>query len=283
MLGGDDGLRFTRQGLFVIDQKGALVHVSGRPVMALDETGRLTALRPARSVLAPRATTTVRVAALLDSDAPLKTFDPADPRSTSNGSASMTVYDARGVASLLELFFKRTGSGAWEFVIQGPGGPGGWTMELGRGAMTFEPGGALDTVTSTLSFIPPGQSAPQPLRLDLGDDIASGGTGWSGTIEAAISRGVEVMNTTADGFPVGLIGGFSLDETGALVVTYTNQQRERAMRLAVASFKAPQQLSSAGDGLYAENSESGPPLLGQPLTGSFGAVRPWTLEHPCQR
>ena len=115
---------YTRAGQFRPNDSGQLVNPEGFVLQGFqaDATGNITgATGPINltSVSAsPKPTTTVTIAASLDSTAPSMTFAIADPAGTSNFSTSIQVYDSLGVGRLVTTYFSKTATAnQWSFNV----------------------------------------------------------------------------------------------------------------------------------------------------------------------
>jgi flagellar hook protein FlgE len=110
-------------------------------------------LRISTANTSPRATSLVNFGANLDSQETVPTigvFDPAN-NSSFNSTTATTVYDSLGGSHLLQLYFVKTGDGAWNLHSYVDGNSVGGTVD-GTGApltvsnpLTFNSAGALAT------------------------------------------------------------------------------------------------------------------------------------------
>src|SRR5207253_5935441 len=69
----------------------------------------------------------------------------------------------------------------------------------------------------------------------------------------------------------------SFDSSGNITLRYSNSKTLTPAQLLLAQFQAPQQLKALGGGMYAQvNGQQ--PLIGPPLSNSFGALQDGEVE-----
>jgi hypothetical protein len=134
----------------------------------------------------PRATKTVALVGNLDAAAAIApAWDSTQPGTTSNHSTQVTIYDSTGASHVLTIYFRRAGSGAWEWhaLVDGKGiqgGVPGTRVEIASGTAIFDANGALTGASGVANFNPVGAAQPQSLLFDFGDPKGLGGTGIVG-------------------------------------------------------------------------------------------------------
>ncbi|RMH42235.1 MAG: flagellar hook protein FlgE [Deltaproteobacteria bacterium] len=287
---GQTGTFYTRDGRFSLDDSGYLVTPEGLRVQgyAIDGTGAVStqlgdlALGAGQS--APQATSSLTMHVNLDANAtPPAPFDPLNPDTTSNFSTSATVYDSLGAAHRVDVYFRATGSGAWEWhaMVDGgeiTGGTAGTPSEIASGTLTFTPNGELDTEVTTSSSANFINATPgQTITFDFGDSITTdGGTGLAGTTQFAGPSSVTRIDQ--DGYGAGELVDVTVSEDGTIVGAFSNGQRREIARLALATFTSEQGLVRAGNQLYAETRDSGQALIGAAGSGGRGAISSGSLE-----
>ena len=82
-------------------------------------------------------------------------FDIANPTGTSNFSTSLTVYDSLGIGHVLNTYFTKTGTNAWNYnevidasaVNVASGFTSGLNALVASGSIEFTTTGALDRVS----------------------------------------------------------------------------------------------------------------------------------------
>jgi flagellar hook protein FlgE len=309
--GGEDGTFYTRNGQFTIDKNGYLTNLEGLRVQGLqaDATGTVTSgllgdLQVGNASAPAKATDGITIRGNLDQGATPITFDPANPKVTSNFTTSMTVYDSLGKAIQLDIYFCKddpataadpTDSGDWTYHVMTDGKnlsvdaagattTAGTPAEVATGALRFDTEGRLiSNTTAVNSFSPKDSVAPQTLSFNFGtgtEPLVAGGTGGSGldglTQYAATSA---VSFVTQAGSSSGSLSSISVGQDGTITGGFTNGQTRTLGQLILANFKAPDQLGRVGSTLYSEKPSSGPPTLGTPATADRGSVTAGTLEQ----
>ena len=289
---GINGDFYTRAGQFHLDPTGVLTNAQGLALQGYLAdaqgnigTGITDLVLPANNAVQPQATTRVDIAANIDSGAPIVgAFDVLDPATTSNFSTSVTVYDSLGGSHNVDVFFRRTGVGAWEWhgLVDGgelTGGTAGVPTEIANGNLTFNTNGQLDTETvnaSSADFL--GATPGQSITFDFGDSITTdGGGGISGVTSYAVQS--SVSSVVQDGFTSGALAGITIADDGSISGTFTNGQRRVLGQVALTRFRNNGGLVRAGAGLFvASDQDSGSPLIGAAGTGGRGSIVSEALE-----
>jgi flagellar hook protein FlgE len=289
---GVQGNFYTRAGQTNLRADGTLVNPEGLAFMgyAANPDGTFQA-SPSKVVLStaalpPKQTTTLTVTANLDSTAatPALAWDPKNPASTSNFSTSMPVYDSLGNAHNVDVYFRKTAAGAWDYhaLANGSeisGGTAGVPTEIATGTLTFDATGALSssavTGGGTVSFI--GATPSQPVTFNFGTSIGAGGTGLGGTTQFGSPSNVSSQGQ--DGYASGDLTGVKIDGDGTVNGTYSNGQRIAVAQLSVAKFRSNDGLGRAGHGLWVQTKESGDAALGAAGSGGRASVVSGALEQ----
>ncbi len=171
------------------------------------------------------------------------------------------VYDSLGTSHTVEITFTKTGNNAWSWTASVDG-----TSGAGSGSITFDStgkitGGQTGTVTATLT------NGANPLNVTVDFSAITQFAGPT-TVEA----------TYRDGFPMGTLQQFTIDQSGVITGVYSNGYSQPLGQVAVALFSNPSGLLKAGDNMYSSSNNSGLEQIGEPGTGGRGAVAPGTLE-----
>jgi flagellar hook protein FlgE len=234
------------------------------------------------------------VTANLDSNAviPTAAWDPQNPSATSNFSTSISVHDSLGNAHTVDVYFRKTAAGAWDWHALGkatditapaPGAPTDVYTQIGTGSMTFTTSGALDTLAPN----PPAMSvtftgaAAQAMTADFGNAITPPVAGVAGSGLDGITQFSGASNVSSqqqDGYASGSLSGIGVDGTGVVRGMYTNGQQLAIGQLAIAKFQANESLGRAGSNMWIETRESGNAALGTAGSGGRGAVSAGALE-----
>lgn len=289
---GMKGEFYTRDGQLNVRNDGTLVSSGGMPVQGYkanpdgtfsSATGDIV-LPPAG--LPPRATGKITVTANLDASAspPAAAWDPQNPAATSNVSTTMTTYDSLGNAHTVDVYFRKTGAGTWDYhaLARGSevaGGVAGTNVEVATGTMDFNSAGALQNVTpgagGTVSFN--GATPNQPLAFEFGKPISAGGTGLEGSTQFGSPSAIS--GQSQDGYTSGDLSGVKVDGDGVVRGVYSNGETAAVGRLAIAKFRANEGLGRAGQNLWVATNDSGEAALGAVGTGGRGAVVAGALEQ----
>jgi flagellar hook protein FlgE len=288
---GRTGNYFTRAGQFAADRDGYLVNLDGMRVQgfAADPTGAVTSafgdLRVGSATSQPRPTGRLTFRTNLQSDAPTPpAFVPAQASSTSNTSSSVTVYDSLGAAHQVQVYFRHTGPGTWDYhaVTDGSGVTGGFAgtpVEIARGSLAFDAAGRLQTVTPAPGFVfdPVGAVQGQALTFDFGDPMGAGGTGLLGVTQFSAPSATTFVGQ--DGWSAGELAQVQIDKNGYINGVFTNGQSRTIGQVAIAAFAAPDQLERMGSNVYSQTRSSGEPAIGTAGGGGRGTIAAGALEQ----
>ena len=198
------------------------------------------------------------------------TFD-ASNSSTYNYSTSTQVFDSLGGSQSVNMYFAKTGSGAWDVYA----GVAGGTASL-VGTANFNTSGALTGVTSvatttaadSIAFTIPntdGSGTPQALTLDLA------GTTQFGSVDG-------VNNLTQNGFAAGQLTSFTVGTTGILTGNYSNGQTASLGQVVLANFNDPNGLVDLGNNEYAQTAASGAAQVSTPGSTNHGTLQGGAVE-----
>jgi flagellar hook protein FlgE len=294
-----DGLKgnfFTRAGQLTMKNDGSLVTADGLSVQGYQADATATGLfstslgglKLPSAPIPPKATSTVKVLANLDAQAtsPVAAWDPLAPSTTSNLATSMTVYDSLGNGHAVDVYFRKTGPGAWDYhaLAKGSeisGGPATGNVEIAAGTLNFDPTGALQTSASTagggtVSF--DGATASQPLTFDFGKPTSvPGATGLDGLTQYGSPSTISAQSQ--DGYASGSLSGVKIDSDGVVNGVYTNGQTIAAGQIAIAKFQSNDGLGRAGHNLWVATRESGDAALGAVGQGGRAALVSGSLEQ----
>jgi len=297
-LGGVTGNFYTRNGQWNIDKDGFVTNqdnLKAQGYAALPNgtfSAAVSSIQVPTAAIMPRATANLTVTANLDSNAvvPTAAWDPQNPSATSNFSTSISVHDSLGNAHTVDVYFRKTAAGAWDWHALGKASeittpaPGtNVNTEIGAGAMTFTTSGALQSLTPN----PPAMAvtftgaAAQTMTADFGSAITPPtggviGTGLDGITQ--FSGASNVSSQQQDGYASGSLSGIGVDGTGVVRGMYTNGQQLAIGQLAIAKFQANESLGRAGSNMWIETRESGNAALGTAGSGGRGAVSAGALE-----
>ncbi len=288
---GVTGNFYTRAGQTSLNAGGTLVNPDGLALQGYMSNGNgtfstsLSDIHVDTAALPPKASTALSVTANLDSTAtpPALPWDPQNPANTSNFSTSLQVYDSLGNAHTMSAYFQNTGPGQWTYHVLGngseiAGGTAGQNDEVATGTLTFNSAGALQSNTltagGTVSFT--GATANQPLAMNFGTPITTGGTGMDGITGFGSPSSVSAQS--ADGYASGALNSIQIDSSGVVDGVYSNGQTIAVGQLAIAKFQSDTGLGQAGQNLWTATADSGAAAYGQAGSGGRGAIVSGSLE-----
>lgn len=254
--GAADNTRYlTRAGSFVLDAGGRMINSAGYQLMGY-APGDTTTLVPIQIDSAPRqpqASTAGYMAGNLPSNAdivpssssgslPAFNTDPAEYTSKS----SMLLYTADGTPQMLDIYFSKTGGGAWQVTVfdQATATPGATFPytggALGSVNLTFDANGN-QTSDGTLSLVAPGG---EPFELDL-------------SLFSQYGSGFSLSEIGANGNTSSSISKIQISKDGTLYAQYTDGSAKALYRIPLADVASPDLLTSLAGNVYVESPESG--------------------------
>ncbi|MBV6287964.1 flagellar hook protein FlgE [Pseudomonas aegrilactucae] len=277
--------------------------------------GLLTDLKIDTSALAPKSTTLIDQGINLNSSAekipltiedpanagtqiPNKVFDPAD-ETTYTKSFPTKVYDSQGNEHTMEQFYRKTADNEWTMytLVDGrnPFNPASTTPLTGT--ISFNQDGSVKAMAAD----PTGITAPKswtvlnnnftmtgwvPASYDKATDT------WASNGSAGNAAGIRLNMTSTssynadtardsqsqDGYATGILSSLSIDSTGVMFASFSNQQSRAIGQVAIASFANEQGLEQLGGTRWKETFASGIPGIDTPKTGTLGSIESNALE-----
>lgn len=279
---GITGNFYTRAGQFTLDKDGYLVNPSALKIQGYAANGdgtysaSLSSIQAPTSSIQPRATTGATVTANLDANATVPANAWGDTASTfasqANFSTTQTVYDTLGNAHTMDLYFRNTGTGTWDWhaVMDG-------TDTASTGSLTFGTNGALNSSTGTTVTYAPTGADPMSITLNFGTAVAAGEPPIPGSMTGFASSS-NVSSQSQDGYTSGDFSGISIDGQGVVMGLYTNGQKIAISQMGVAKFRSNDGLGRAGESLWIDTRESGPAAMGTAASGGRGSVSAGSVE-----
>ena len=283
---------YTRAGQFRFDADGRLVNPEGYIVQGwqvqtnaaggVDIVGSITDIVLPSTSSDPNPTSEVQIAVNLDASAstPSTTFDPNDSSTWLNGSnyhTSITVYDSLGQGHAVTVYFRKTGSGQWNWyaAVSADDHASGSDTICAQGTLTFNEDGVLTAESQTSNDFDFSGGAAQDQQISF----------YFGTQAGAVSRTTQfaapfaTIYQTQDGYSSGFLQTVSVDTDGVIYGHYTNGQIMPLFRLALANFANPWGLLKEGGNLYSESNHTGEVVTGPPGTAGLGRIAPNSLEQ----
>ena len=231
-------------------------------------------------------------------------FDPSNI-STYNYSRTTQIYDSLGVAHALTQYFVKqppevSGANTWNLHVkidgQDVGDPDPLTPNtptLATYTLKFFDNGLLDSNNSDTLLVSnwtPLDSEGNPAGALGPINVADGGTLPIAVPAISSNFLIDINNSTQfsedfsvsqldqNGFARGVLSGFTVSENGNINARYSNNESQVLGRVALANFDNQQGLRSIGDTNWAETNDSGPVLVGEASTSSFGSISSGALE-----
>ncbi|MTV41462.1 flagellar hook protein FlgE [Duganella radicis] len=253
----DDGaMVYTRAGNFQFDGKENLIDGSGRHVQALDKDGKLAdvTLDPLGHSAA-KATSTVSFTGNVTSTVATPPVDV-----TLNG---VVIIDPAGGQHTLNLSFKNMGAGSYTVTVT-DAAAAATAAPLGTGTIKYAAGVPV-TGSSTVSiqYATTGVTA-FPITLDFGKSGNS-------------SSASDLKFDQQDGYTSGVRVDQTIDADGTVSVSYSNGQKVKGQRLALAQFASENDLEQSSGGAFTRRA-NGEVHYGYAGSGNYGSLVSGHLE-----
>lgn len=267
------GNAFTRSGNFQLDANGRLVAstngyiVQGKLAVDGVLTDTIQDIKlPFGQKSAANPTSTVSMTGNLDSSAAI-----GETRET-----TITIYDDMGTPTELTVTFTKvdpaTTPNAWDYEIAVPAANGDITAGS-TGTLTFDNKGRLATPASgdaDITFTP-ANGDPVDITVDFGEPGSVTGISQFSAPSTAVLK-------QQDGYAMGDLERFSIDQTGMVTGAFTNGVTETLGQIVLADFNNPAGLIRDGDNMYQVSANSGSPVLGYVGEGSQSSITSGALE-----
>lgn len=307
---------YTRAGAFQNNKDNFVVTSDGLRLQgyAADSNGKiqkgiLTDLRIDTSALAPKATTLIDQGINLNSSAtsiPLPAsppgpgdivFDPSDETSYTK-SFPTKVYDSQGNEHTMEQFYRKTDKNEWTMytLIDGRNPMDPTSTAPLVGTVSFNEDGSVASMAADQAGLPAGgewsvtnntftMKGWIPAEKDAAGNWGSNGSagnadGMRLSMNSTTSYNTETarMSQSQDGYATGILSSLSIDSTGVMFASFSNQQSRAIGQVALASFANEQGLQQIGGTRWTETFSSGIPGIDSPKTGTLGGVESNSLE-----
>ena len=209
--------------------------------------------------------------------------------------STINVYDPQGNERELRLEFYKMDENLWrvQTALEGASnlsvnvlGPGGQDTAVGGNnsfELSFSADGRLVSVSDgidtnnegelnvDLNFRIPGNPDTQSFRLNMGEAASLKG----------VTQFASPFTTRAkeqDGYKMGYLEAFSIDNSGTIVGTFSNGVKEPLAKLAMAVFANPGGLTKEGETKFSYSLNSGDPNIGEAGIGGRGKINAGVLE-----
>lgn len=293
---------YTRNGAFSIDKEGTLLNpANGYKVQGWQST------------IGPDGRPKVETAATpTDIRIPVGDKDPA--RATANifyhcnlrktddtHQTDIEAYDNTGTPRQLRATMKRTGINQWQMTVDVPQATAGSVKAdvAGNGVaqnniinLTFNDNGSLVAVAD--NQVAAGQTTDTLNNGELSANVSFTYQGTNGEVAQSIKLHLgtsglfdgitqfESASTTKaieqDGYTMGELEGFNIDDNGQVTGVYTNGNRKLLAQVAIAKFANVGGLEKAGESLFVESNNSGRANIGEAGLSGRGKIKAGTLE-----
>lgn len=203
-------------------------------------------------------------------------------------STSVEVFDSLGQKHTITFFYFKDDDNARTWQVRGyvnsedvdAASSGSWTAETGRPRLLTGAGGTPSSVTltfnadgslasaGTISYVLPwgtGSNSAQTLDVSLAD-------------YTQYATNSNVISITQDGQGVGNVTSFQVDKDGSIFAILDNGQQSTVGQIGLVNFANPEALTRIGNNLYQQSTTSGEPVVGKPLSGTFGSVESGSVE-----
>jgi flagellar hook protein FlgE len=301
---------YTRSGNFMLDSKGTLVNANGYRVQGWnaitfpDGTRFVNTSSPMEDLIIPlgekleaRETSTVRFKSNLNAETPVLPENPSEQEFIMNTHAtSQNIFDRYGNSRRMLATFERTDLNEWLISIE-IDGIDAETISVNVGepkadtnnqlVMNFNTNGTIASITeaegaaietdgegllqaTVLYALPDGTT--HTFNLNLGE---------SGEISDSITQFSAPTTTRAyeqDGYTMGYLESFRIDDSGTITGVYDNDQRRTIGQLAVSTFVNPGGMEKSGESMFLETNNSGGANTGAAGTEGRGSLYAGALE-----
>jgi flagellar hook protein FlgE len=225
----------------------------------------------------------------------IREFIMGPPEKRRGHVTTINVYDDQGNKRELRLDIIKVDENRWRAKVHiddtsnlsvNVKGAGDQDIALGGNdyfEMGFSPDGRIVSVSDgadsnttgklsvELSYRIPGNPATQKFSLNMGEAGA-----MKGVTQFASSFTTRAKEQ--DGYPMGYLESFSIDNSGTVVGTYTNGVKEPIARVALATFTNPGGLTKEGETKFSVSMNSGDPNIGEAGQAGRGKINAGLLE-----
>lgn len=288
---------YTRNGAFSLDKNGYLVN----PSNGYKVQGWNAVLNPETGMMELNT-----AAGVEDLIIPVGSKDPAHAtqntkffcnlqKNSDTHQADLTIYDSTGIPRQLRATFNRTDVNRWDMVIEIPEATEG-SVSVSAGdpvenggnntfQLVFNDAGSLISVSDGTNTQTEGVLMPNVSFTYTGTDGEVNQTINLTMGEVGLFNGItqfESPSTTKaieqDGYTMGMLEGFSFDDSGQITGVFTNGNRKTLGQVALAKFANAGGLEKAGDTLFVESNNSGAANIGVAAAEGRGSIKSGTLE-----
>jgi flagellar hook protein FlgE len=226
-----------------------------------------------------------------------KMISDPDPKKRRGHTTTIKIFDDQGMERELKLQFYKVRDNVWRASVDvtdasqvtvdvdssSVGGqntevPGNTEFEIG-----FAPDGKIVNISdgtdsqsagnlsAKVSFRIPGNPGVQTFELKMGE---------AGMVEGVTQFSADFTTKAVkqDGYPMGYMEAFSIDNSGTITGIYSNGVQQPLSRVAMAIFNNPAGLNKAGDTMFSYSLNSGEPNIGESGLAGRGKINAGLLE-----
>ncbi|ELP5717656.1 flagellar hook protein FlgE (plasmid) [Enterobacter asburiae] len=274
---------YSRNGQFKLDGEGFIINNQGMYLSGYQATGTPPIIQPGAAIgpiqilsgqMPAKASDSGTMKGNLNSgediiDISAHSFDPKDPKSYSSVS-QVDAYDSLGNKHTINVYYVKTADNEWKAYSSDTTSP----MLDGDGEPVYQ---EID-----LKFDTAGQLTTNPARLSVQGASYSGGAALdfdldlTGMTQQASDTAMESPST--NGYAPGSMTGYVVGDSGEVIASYSNGQKQLLGQVVLANFTNPGGLASEGNNCWTETPQSGQPVTGISGTGNFGTLYGNRLE-----
>ena len=255
------------------------------------------------SISSASGTGAVFAAALVTTPFALNTFDPSDEE-TFNSVTSATIFDSLGAPHVMTTYFVKESQSSnppntWSVYVQIDGqdvgdpdplsaDPTAATLAQYRVSFnndgTYNSGLSDDIIISNWTPLDPSGATNGALGPSTGGTLPIPVPATSSNFHLDVANATQfsgvfsVNSLDQTGYSTGQLSGLDIDESGIIFARYSNGEALVLGQVALADFSNEQGLTPVGDTSWAESFQSGPAVIGAPLSASLGAIQSGALE-----
>ena len=279
---GDTGRFYTRAGNFKIDKEGNLLNQNSLQVMGFSSSGAggLTALNVNDRGSVDAQTSNVVITGNLDASTPATSVVPVAPASftalnnAADFSTFVQVFDSLGASHDVTMYFFHTASNTGQ--VQGYVDSSEVGGAAGLPSAVFA--APLSMAYSNAGIGPVSPASDITSNIAWSNGAAAGAIDFSFNPFTQFASPSNIASISQDGVGSGSVVSFTISDDGAVFAQLDNGQSTTIGTIALVSFSNEEGLRRLGDGLYAESTNSGEPVVGTPGVGQFGALQSGALE-----
>ena len=200
---------------------------------------------------------------------------------TATHSASIDIFDSLGSKHTVRMEFRKTAldsatGSTWDMVVSVPPPAAIDTIipyDEKTGTVRFNNDGSLSTFNPpNISFTGNNGSSPDQ-QVDLKFGTSNAFDGMTSFDALSATSGI-----SQDGYTGGDIVGIRIDQSGALIGSFSNGRSFALAQIGMAKFTNNEGLATEGGNVYVQTANSGDPIIGTAATAGRGFIQSSALE-----